>query len=245
MNIRKRFQKKNSHPQKNGQKTQGDLKFPVQGPSRFNKRLKPALEILFVLSSIFFYIWVVERRWPHWLNAVFLWGVCVGVPIVCIYREQHHFPEFSLDWRLFKRAFRLVFWFTTAATILLIGVGLHYEQLNYDGHFLHRVSEYFFWAFLQQIGTQVFLTRRVHRVVKNEALAAFASASLFALIHFPNPALMAFTWIGGFFWSYAFLNVPNLYVLAFSQGWLAVVALHCVPPAWLHNLRIGPTFWTY
>jgi len=179
------------------------------------------------------------------VRAVFFWGVCVGFPIFSIAARQRSFPEFSLDWRAFVRCLRWLIWFTLITTVLFIGVSFHFKAFNYDGQFMTRVSEYFFWAFLQQIGLQTFLTRRLRQVFRNPYLAAFASSSLFALIHLPNAALVIFTWVGGFFWALSFQRTPNLYALAVSHGWLAVVALYCVPTRWLHGLRIGPTYWNY
>lgn len=197
------------------------------------------------LSAIYFYIWVLERYASDGLRFSFFWGLCVGFPIFCIWREQRSFPEFSLDWRVFVRCLREVLWFTLGATALLLAVAFGFDGLNYDGKILLRVSEYLFWSFLQQIGLQTFLARRVHQVVPNPMLAAGLTATVFSLIHFPNPALLALTWVGGFFWTSIFLKTPNLYALAISHGWLAVMALYCVPSRWLHQLRIGPTYWTY
>ena len=70
---------------------------------------------------------------------------------------------------------------------------------------------------------QTFFTRRIETFMDNPITIAAASATLFSLIHFPNPVLMVLTWVGGFYWTYSFLNSPNLYALALSHGWLAVM----------------------
>lgn len=159
--------------------------------------------------------------------------------------DQKSFPEFSLDWDNFLRSFSILLWFTLIATLLLIALALSLGNFNYDGKFMARVSEYVFWAFLQQIGFQTFLTRRVHRALPKPYLAAFVSTVLFSLIHFPNPVLMIFCFAGGFFWCLSYIKAPNLYLIALSHGWLAVVALHAVPASWLHGLRIGPGYFTF
>ena len=213
---------------------------------RTQKRIRPALEVIIEFSAIFFYIWFLDKAAaPQWFKGVFFWGFCVGFPIFCIGSEQRYYPEFSLDWGAFLKCLRLILWFTLAGTGLLVFISLYFKSFNYDEQFLTRVSEYFFWAFLQQIGLQTFLTRRVEKAVRNPYLSAFLSSTLFALLHMPNPALVIFSWVGGFFWALSFQATPNLYALAVSHGWLAVVAWHCVPPAWLHGLRIGPTYWKF
>lgn len=206
---------------------------------------KFAIQVGAEIALLFAYIWIVEIRAPHWFNAVFLWGLCVGYPIFCIVRDQRVFPEFSLDWKAFKRCLRLLVWFTASGTAVLIVIALATGNFNYDDKLLTRFSEYIFWAFLQQIGLQTFLTYRVGKVVYNPYKAAGVAAVVFSMIHFPNPVLMIFTLIGGFFWSLSYLKAPNLYALAVSHGWLAVMALHSIPRPWLHQLRIGPTYWSF
>ncbi len=209
------------------------------------KNRRSAVQVCIEIALILAYIWIVERVSPQGFNAVFLWGLVVGFPVACIALDQREFPEFSLDWQAFLNCLRILVWFTVLATGLLTAMSLYFKTFNYDGQFLKRVSEYIFWAFLQQIGLQTFLTHRVGKVVSNRRLAALASSSLFALLHFPNPVLMAFTWVSGFFWALSYLEAPNLYAIAISHGWLAVIALHSVPSSWLHGLRVGPTYWTY
>ncbi len=208
-------------------------------------RRKSVFQVGFALLSIFFYIWYLEHHSLDWLRAVFFWGVCVGFPIACVAYDQKAFPEFSLDWDNFLRSFSILLWFTLIATVALTAMALILKNFNYDGKFMTRVFEYVFWAFLQEIGLQTFLTRRVHRALSKPFLAALVSTTLFSLIHFPNPVLMIFCFVGGFFWSYSYIKAPNLYLIALSHGWLAVVALHAVPPAWLHGLRIGPGYFTF
>lgn len=208
-------------------------------------RKKAALEVILELSSIFFYIWIVERSMAQWFRAFFFWAVCIGFPLFCIWLEQGDLTEFSLDWNQFLKSLRGIIWFTLAATLFLVSVSLYFEEFSYDGKLLFRLPEYFFWAFLQQIGFQTFLTRRVQRVILNPYGTAFVSSTLFALIHLPNPALFFLTWIGGFFWALSFQLAPNLYVISISHGWCAVVALYCIPPQWMHGLRIGPSYWNF
>ncbi len=210
------------------------------------KNRKYAFQVATEMFFVFSYIWIVEiyaSKW--WINAAFLWGLCVAFPIVCIARDQRRFPEFSLDWNHFKRCLRILVWFTLSATVFMVLLSLFLKTFNYDGQLLKRISEYIFWAFLQQIGIQTFLTYRVGKVIDQPKMAALVSASIFALFHFPNPVLMAFTWVSGYFWALSYLEAPNLYAIAISHGWLAVIALHSVPRAWLHSLRVGPTYWSY
>src|SRR5207248_2901643 len=96
------------------------------------------------------------------------------------------------------RCLRLLVWFTVFGTLLLVGIAYGTRTFNYDGRLLTRVSEYFFWAFLQQIGLQTFLTYRVKKALGGPYLTSVVSAAIFALIHIPNLALVGFAGLGGF-----------------------------------------------
>ena len=53
------------------------------------------------------------------------------------------------------------------------------------------------------------------------------------------------TLVGGYVWCRLFHRQPNLFTLAISHGWLAVLVRYSWPAEWLHNLRIGPGYWTW
>ena len=196
----------------------------------------------FAIGSILFYLWVLQKNTPPAVHVPFLLLVCVGFPILCIALEQRQFPEFRLGWDRFIEGLRGIALFTLIATLALVSLAVWTDTVNYDRILPRRFAEYLLWAFLQQVGLQTFLTRRMQQVFRHPAGVAFASAVLFALIHFPNPVLMGFTLIGGMYWSLSFQKTPNLYALALSHAWLAVTALVCVPPDWMHQLRIGPDY---
>ena len=200
------------------------------------------MEVFIEFLAIFFYIWYADKNSPDWFRSTFFWLICVGLPIACIGKDQKYFPEFSLDWNAFTRGLREILWFTLCGTALLVVIALTTQGFNYDGQILTRLPEYYFWSFLQQIGLQTFLTYRIQKIVKNPLAVSFVTASLFALLHWPNIALVSLTWIGGFFWSYSYQRFPNLYALSLSHAWLAVTSLYCLPPPWLHGLRIGPGY---
>lgn len=203
------------------------------------------MQVIIEFSAVLFYIWYVERNTPDWFRFSFFWLVCVGFPIGCIWKNQKVFPELSLDWNWFTQGLREIFWFTLSATVLLVVISLESEGFNYDGQLFTRVPEYCFWSFLQQIGLQTFLTYRIQKIFKNPIIVSATCATLFALLHWPNIALVLLSWSGGFFWSYSFQRTPNLYALSLSHGWLAVTSFYCLPPQWLHGLRIGPGYFSF
>jgi hypothetical protein len=206
---------------------------------------RPLLQIGAELGAILLYIWVLQERAPAWVSAAFVAIVCVGFPVYCLWSDQHVLAEFRANRASFQEGFRWLAGFTVIMSVVVIAMGVAANSLHYDGDFAQRFPRYVFWAFVQQVGFQLFLTRRVEGITANRQAAAAMSALLFAALHLPNPVLMALCLVGGFAWALCFLHRANLYALALSHAWLAVLVLYCTPPAWLHNLRIGPAYWRF
>ena len=73
-------------------------------------------------------------------------------------------------------------------------------------------------------------------------MSVFVVAFVFALLHMPNPWLAAATFAGGLLWAWVYQRTPNLYALGLSHGLMTWVLISSVPPAALHNLRVGFKF---
>jgi hypothetical protein len=101
------------------------------------------------------------------------------------------------------------------------------------------------WGLVQQYAMQSFTYRRLREATASPGLSAAGAAFLFAILHWPNLALAAVTLVGGYVWCRLFERRPNLLTLAVSHGWLAVLLRYSWPAEWLHNLRIGPGYWTW
>ncbi len=92
---------------------------------------------------------------------------------------------------------------------------------------------------------QSFTYRRLREATERPPIAAGLTALLFAALHYPNLPLLLLTLAGGYVWCRLFERHANLITLALSHGWLAVLLRATWPAEWLHNLRIGPSYWTW
>ena len=135
---------------------------------------------------------------------------------------------------------------TLLGAIIVVAIGL------FVGHapesrpgIVRAILLYPFWGLAQQYAMQSFTFRRLRGATGAVLAAAALTGILFGVAHWPNLALALVTAVGGFFWCLLFHRNPNLLTLAISHGWLAVVLRASWPAEWLHNLRIGPTFWTW
>ena len=194
---------------------------------------------------IFVYIWVIEPRNSVAARIVSL-VILASIPPVSqrLRRENPRNLGFRLD--NLGRSAREVGIFTLAAAGLLIAAAF----LAGKGPALPQgmplaLLTYPLWAFLQQYALQAFLHRRLLRVCRSTQTAAGISALVFASLHYPNPVLVPVTALGGYAWCRLYQRTPNLFSLAVSHGWLAMLLLAVSPDAWVHNLRVGPGYWAY
>jgi hypothetical protein len=65
------------------------------------------------------------------------------------------------------------------------------------------------------------------------------TASVFGLLHLPNPWLTPATFCGGLLWAWDCQRAPNLWALAFSHSLMTVVLVTTVPYSALGGMRVG------
>jgi hypothetical protein len=98
------------------------------------------------------------------------------------------------------------------------------------------------WGLVQQFALQSFINRRAQILWGRGARSVLLVATLFALLHFPNPALTVATFAGGLVSAAVYQRAPNLYALALSHGLMTWVLVSTLPPSLLKGLRVGYKF---
>jgi membrane protease YdiL (CAAX protease family) len=201
------------------------------------------LEPLIFVALALAYEWVVYPVASALVKVVFLTVVAL-IPLASnvLHRDRPHALGFRFD--NFLRSARMV----GPATLVALAIIL---SLSYaSGHGVtvgvrlgQQLWYYPLWGLAQQWVLQGFVHRRLRESWRHRRLAAVGSSVLFSSLHFPNPALMVFTLIGGYAWCRYYQKEQNLFTLALSHGWLGAIALVSLPRAWMHGLRVGPEFW--
>jgi membrane protease YdiL (CAAX protease family) len=130
---------------------------------------------------------------------------------------------------------------------VLVGVGLYTSNLDFmrweGGQSLFGVPALsLLWGPLQQYALQGFINRRAQIVLGRGWPSILVVAFVFALLHLPNPWLTFATFAGGLLWAYVYQRAPNLLALGLSHALMTWVLISSVPPAALHNLRVGFKF---
>jgi membrane protease YdiL (CAAX protease family) len=155
----------------------------------------------------------------------------------------------DVGWRLdnFLAAARLLAPVMLAGTAALVASGWYNSTLDFrrwEGgqSILGSPALSLLWGPLQQYALQGFINRRAQIVFGKGTASVLLTALLFALFHLPNPWLMLATFAGGLLWSWVYQRAPNLLAIGISHGLMTWVLISSVPPAALHNLRVGYKF---
>jgi membrane protease YdiL (CAAX protease family) len=140
----------------------------------------------------------------------------------------------EIGWRTdnLREAARLLLPPMSAVALLLVGFGW------YAG----TPALSLLWGPLQQYALQGFINRRAQVVFGRGWASVLLTGLLFALFHLPNPWLTLATFAAGVLWAWVYQRAPNLFAVGASHGLLTWVLISSVPPAALHNLRVGFKF---
>ncbi len=200
--------------------------------------------VLFVGLALIF-IWIVRPTRNDWLKIPLL-TIIVAIPFLSAYRHGDSLRELGVRVDNIVASARDVAWVTFVGAALLLAISfLVGSSLELSSRTLRSFLVYPFWGLVQQLAMQSFAYRRIREGLGRPIASAALTAALFASAHLPNWPLATVTLLGGYVWCRLFEKTPNLFALAISHGWLAVLLRYSWPAIWLHNLRIGPSYWTW
>jgi hypothetical protein len=225
--------------------TEGSAGGEVAGTCARAEKALAAWEIVSIVSSAVIAAWVVpalvtDRR-PYILIPVAL-AFAYMVASAILRRESARTLGLRLD--NFWRALRLLLpWMLVAAAFLAVvgwfGGTLNVRRWQGGRDVLGLATLGFEWGLVQQFALQCFVNRRAQEIFGPGWKSVLLVASVFGLLHLPNPALTAATFSAGIVWASVYQRTPNLPALALSHGLMTWALISTAPPDLLNNLRVG------
>jgi len=210
---------------------------------RLNRRLSwvSVAEVAAVTGAILALIWIVQPLGASNLDLALRLLIVASMLLSNI---AHCDSRERLGIRLdnFATAARIVLPATAvvACAFGLLGLIVARPPLSVQPVALN-FAYYLSWGFAQQYALQGFVLLRLRDAGLNRS-APVTAAALFALVHVPNPGLVAMTCAGGWLWCTMFRRAPNLLMLAISHALLAVVTEAMLPGHVTGGYRLGPRY---
>jgi len=209
------------------------------------ERALAAWEIATVVASVMIAEWVVFALAGDGALALAFPVTTVLAFMLLSHRARRESAR-ELGWRLdnFRQALRLLAPPLVVVAALLVALGWYTSSLDFTrwkgGTSIFGVAALsLLWGPLQQYALQGFINRRAQAVWGRGWTSVLVVAVIFAALHLPNPWLTFATFAGGLLWAYVYQRAPNLIALGLSHGLMTWVLVSSVPPAALHNLRVG------
>jgi hypothetical protein len=136
-------------------------------------------------------------------------------------------------------------WLSALAVIALaciVGFAFHRADTGLRPIGTAHVIRYLGWALIQQYLICAVCLERWRVLTGSAALAAYAGALCFALLHTPNSGLMLATFGGGLCWCVLYVRERALLPLAFSHAASAMILIALLPPEILLSAEVGARF---
>lgn len=209
-------------------------------PVRPARSVVAIAEVLLIMGLIFLIIWVVKPLGRSDLDLAL--RVLVGVLVLgspWFHGDSRQRLGLRLD--TFWKALARVIPISLLAAGLSLLAGAYLATIDAPDNAALDFAYYFGWATAQQYALQsVILLRLEDSGLRGRA--PLAAASLFSLVHAPNPGLVILTFLGGLLWCSTFRRHPNVFAVSLSHAVLAVVVSWTLPPEVTAGYRIGPAY---
>jgi membrane protease YdiL (CAAX protease family) len=204
-------------------------------------RVVAAWEIASVTLSFLLVAWTVR---PLAANSKLVGALPLALALGLMLVSHHARGESArtTGWRLdnFYAAARLLVLPIAAVGVLIFLTGRFYGHAHSE-----KVQQWQWvlwlpaWALVQQYALQGFINRRAQILWGRGWRSVLLVASVFAVLHLPNPWLTLITFAGGLLLAAVYQRVPNLLALALAHSLISLMLVWTLPAPLLKSLRIG------
>ncbi len=188
------------------------------------------------------YLWPWRHSFPGDL------GVCVVVFFVVAIRGHLRRKE---GWRsigarqdTFRRAsFLALVFFGPFLVLSLLPVLWLREWHGTEDPWWFTIAGHVAVGLVQQYALQGFFYRRLREAIGGTWRPIVGAASIFALLHLPNPFLAPATLLLGGIACWIYSRAPNLWVLGLAHAAMTFAFTRALPYSVTFHLKVGPGFW--
>ena len=191
---------------------------------------------LAIVAIVLLWTWLLAPLFPD----RFVIGIGAIVILLAIWHNARS-GEWGFHWRALGGASWRALLVTVPAVVLILAAGAALGTLHDRRDFLGSLGPLVVWGAGQQWVLQTVLLREAQRATSRRAGVVIA-ASLFGLLHLPNPLLTIVTVVGALCWCVIYDRHANILPLALSQGLGTLALRHAFDPDTLGRLRVGYSY---
>ncbi|WP_266171974.1 CPBP family intramembrane glutamic endopeptidase [Dyella subtropica] len=183
---------------------------------------------------------------PLWLIAGLQWGLHPSIPAVIafvaalLYAAVIEWRRRPADWRWLSGSWRDWAWPLAMAPVAL-GL-IAWSGQAFAGPGGRHVLTYLAWATLQQWAALAVVMRRLERLPWPRSVTLLVTATLFALLHTPNGALMQLCLLAELWWAWCFLRSRALLPIALAHAVCALLVESGLTGGLLRSLEVSARF---
>jgi membrane protease YdiL (CAAX protease family) len=191
---------------------------------------------LAILATILSYVWYFDPLVPN---------VSVAVPIVIVAALATWHCLRTGEWGFERRGLvpglRAVALVLGPAVVLTLIAGASLGTVHDRRDFLGSLGALVVWGGAQQWVLQTVVLREAQRAT-SERWGILVAATLFAVVHLPNPFLTPVTFAAGLVWCAIYARHPNIVPMAIAHGLGTLAILYAFDDAITGRLRIGYSY---
>lgn len=208
--------------------------FAAAGHARARGWERPFAELILVYPLLLAAVWFVLGAGPPGPAAWLTGGVLAAALAALARAAPRSRPPGPPPARRRWLAADLVMVAGPAAVGLATGVRPDWPGV------LQSAVTYPLYAWLQLAVFLVLPARRLRAMGLGPAGTAVACGLVFALLHWPQPLVVALTFAGMAVWTSAWVRGRPLWELALVMGLAATAATQLMPAAWTDHMSVGP-----
>jgi membrane protease YdiL (CAAX protease family) len=202
------------------------------------RRLWSVVQLLAVLITMEGALWTQGITQVRWYLSAF------AVLVISILLSHPRINALGIGFQgMLRAAWAIPVAIVVCAAAIAVSIWLGTFTILYGRQpvYWHSIF-YAIWALEQQFILNSFFYKRFEHLFGNTTFSLLITATLFGLVHIPNPVLVPATFLGGLFFVEVFRRSRNIYPLAIAHAMFGLTLAVTFPDHWIRHMRVGLGF---